>query len=448
MNFIRPDSVGRRMIKVLDPEQIENFSRDDPKKFLDREDVSLQTKFGYLKNLLMKNNIETLVRVEKFLINTIQEDNLTIYQKFRLVDDFCSLPNGMMLYKTVEWIHYTVIELHWILFKMNIDAEYKVQALNFLLRSNMQKHRKDEAIRELQTIAINGQNTMATNKLANIIDLLLNSNADQTIVTQLMTTLRTRKTIDEQKRHDGLLLPLPVPLPPNIYKDTQNVHDSSINNSIKKFLDILAKDTHKDTYKYKILDKNPIELIDEIEAKMFTLPFYCNKISTSLNRISTDYSIFSSHNQLRLRDILQRVWNRIMNNMEGEMQAEVIKRLAEELKDMSGMCSTGHMSRIVNTLNGFDPDLVISISWSQQITANISARINTELKKEENENLLNAMIETDENLRKPYLVFIENLKKPIYTELLKEYSGVIKNGDFSEKQFTEIFEQNYKNFCK
>lgn len=441
------DDIGRVVIKTLDSKVLEEFSRDDPKKFLDRQDLPLSTKFGYLKHLLMKNNVEIMVRVEKFLINTLQEDTLSTYQKFRLADDFASMPNGMMLYKTVEWIHYTVIELHWILFKMNIDIEYKIQALNFLLRSNIQMHRKNEAVRELQTIAVNGQNTMPTNKLANIIDLLMHSGVDEQVVQQLMTTLRAREAAEEAKRQEQIRRARPIPgrndffrPPANVYDDSQNVHDSDINNSIKKFLDILAKDVHKDTYKYRILEKNPVELIDEIEARLRQLPIFCQDITISLNRISTDFAKFSNNNQFRIRDILQRVWNRIMNCMEGEMQEEVIKRLAEELKEMSGTCSTGHMSRIVNTLSGFDPDLVISISWTTQINANITARLNNELKKPENEDLVNAMIETDEKLREPYVTFVKNLKATIYAELLKEYTNL------GEKEFTKIFNEKYKSF--
>lgn len=440
------DDIGRVVIKTLDSKVLEKFSRDDQKQFLDREDLPLSTKFGYLKHLLMKNNVEIMVRVEKFLINTLQEDTLSTYQKFRLADDFACMPNGMMLYKTVEWVYHTVIELHWILFKMNIDIEYKIQALNFLLRSNIQMHRKNEAVQELQTIAVNGENTMPTNKLANIIDLLMHSGADEQVVQRLMATLRARETAEEERRHRQIrLMPMPgrddfFRPPANVYNDSQNVHDSDINNSIKRFLDILAKDVHKDTYNYRILEKNPVELIDEIEVRLRQLPIFCRDISDSLNRISTDFAKFSNNNQFRLRDILQRVWNRIMNCMEGEMQKEAIKRLAEELKEMSGTCSTGHMSRIVNTLSGFDPDLVISISWATQINANITARINNELRKPENEDLVNAMIETDAKMREPYIIFVKNLRPIIYAELLKEYTNL------GEKEFTKIFDEKYKNF--
>jgi hypothetical protein len=433
-----------RPSRIMIPlESIDLSEKKDFQNLLEKEDVKLETKLSSLKFMLMQNKIDILVKIEKFLINILHEDTLSTYQKLRLIDDFSSRRNAMMRYKTVEWVHNTVIELYWILFKMNIDIESKIQCLNFLLRSDIQYHRKIEAVNELQTIATNGRNTMPVNRLANLVDLLMHSGiTTPEIINDLMATLRAREaqmyTTDLQ---DG------IRHPPNVYGDSQNVHDSDINNSIKDFLDLLAKDVHNNEYKYDILHKNPVELIDEIEVVLAENGFKDSAIKNSLDRISTDFAKFSNKNQFRLRDILQRVWNRIMNCIPLNIQKDLLQRLSEELVEMSGTCSTGHMSRIVNVLSGYTEDLKITISWQKQISANIIARLNKRMQADESGDIVNAMIETDETARLPYTQFLVSNKVEIHTELLQEYELVFDKKEhtivLTKEMFTNIFENSY-----
>jgi hypothetical protein len=53
-------------------------------------------------------------------------------------------------------------------------------------------------------------------------------------------------------------------------------------------------------------------------------------------------------------------------------------RLLEELIEMSGTCSSGFASRLVNVISGFG-DFNITISWKDQIIANFSGRLNARI---------------------------------------------------------------------
>jgi len=59
---------------------------------------------------------------------------------------------------------------------------------------------------------------------------------------------------------------------------------------------------------------------------------------------------------------------------------EMYKRLLEELDDMSGTCSSGFASRLVNVISGFG-EFNIKISFTDQIISNFAGRLNSRLKK-------------------------------------------------------------------
>ena len=78
-----------------------------------------------------------------------------------------------------------------------------------------------------------------------------------------------------------------------------------------------------------------------------------------------------------LSKILIKLWSYINGN---DNRDEMIKRLIEELEDMSGTCSSGFVSRLVNCLSGFG-DFSIEISIDQQLVANFIGRLNAYARK-------------------------------------------------------------------
>ena len=57
--------------------------------------------------------------------------------------------------------------------------------------------------------------------------------------------------------------------------------------------------------------------------------------------------------------------NRILIHQEKE---EILKILEEEIKDTICQCFTGRLTRLLNVLNGFYPDIQIQIGSNEQIT--------------------------------------------------------------------------------
>ena len=99
-----------------------------------------------------------------------------------------------------------------------------------------------------------------------------------------------------------------------------------------------------------------------------------NKIYLSLNRIEIDRSTYLGNSLSR---ILVKIWSYIQIN---EFKEELIKRLLQELEEMSGTCSSGFVGRLINTLSGFS-DLTINISFQDQIISNFIGRLNSYTRK-------------------------------------------------------------------
>jgi Leucine-rich repeat (LRR) protein len=139
----------------------------------------------------------------------------------------------------------------------------------------------------------------------------------------------------------------------NIYNDNQNVHNSSIQQSLKKNI-------------IKLLETKPEinidECINEIKYEIST----CNLIIeyTLDNSIHTELNVTFS-------DVLLAVWSRIREHINKQ---EIIKILNIEMLDSECKCFTGRLTRLVNCLCGFEQDIVYEIDSSEQMS-NISKQL-------------------------------------------------------------------------
>ena len=134
----------------------------------------------------------------------------------------------------------------------------------------------------------------------------------------------------------------------NLYTDTQNVHTSSIQQSIKDSI-------------YNLLNqvKNDIK-INYLDDEILTI-----QTKEALVEYSKDETI---HGQLNctFEEILQAVLLEI-NKLPIDMQIEVKKRLNEEMDDGICKCFTGRLSRLVNSLSGYSDKVSIKISSAEEI---------------------------------------------------------------------------------
>jgi hypothetical protein len=139
----------------------------------------------------------------------------------------------------------------------------------------------------------------------------------------------------------------------SIYDDGQNVHDHQINKSITESL-------------YRLLDDNSKtvctdqQLLDEIIRDTI--------LSKQSKEALIEYSkIGDVHSQLNVTfmEALKCIWTVIREHK----QSNEIKRiLDQEIQDSICKCFTGRLSRLVNSLNGFDPRVFVRISDSQEIS--------------------------------------------------------------------------------
>lgn len=90
--------------------------------------------------------------------------------------------------------------------------------------------------------------------------------------------------------------------------------------------------------------------------------------------ISKDYFV-------TFEQVFVKVWERIINPEKFESlwidgvkpdKIEMMRRFKQEMQEASGMCFTGRLSRLVNTLMGFYSDIHIGVGGSDQINARIS----------------------------------------------------------------------------
>ena len=134
----------------------------------------------------------------------------------------------------------------------------------------------------------------------------------------------------------------------NLYNDTQNVHSSSIQQSIKDSIYNLMKEVKNDSK------------INYLDDEILTV-----QTKEALIEYSKDETI---HSQLEctFEEVLQAVLLEI-NNLSDELQKEVKNRLNEEMEDGLCKCFTGRISRLVNSLSGYSDKVSIKISSAEEI---------------------------------------------------------------------------------
>lgn len=166
-----------------------------------------------------------------------------------------------------------------------------------------------------------------------------------------------------------------------VYEDTQNVHDSNINESVlKACIGIMAvyrpeeMDTEERTR--KLVDRFPDQEED---------------IKSVMERVCFDTARFShGDDTFSLYNLVSSLFQYIDKHKERD---ELYSRLVEEMVSMNRYCSTGHLSRFVNVIQGFteDPDLCVRISDEQQVASSIMHRLN-KIMEGAREEIMDAMI--------------------------------------------------------
>jgi uncharacterized protein (UPF0147 family) len=284
---------------------------------------------------------------------------------------------------------------------------YRILAGQYLLQK-LKSHLTESEINHIQSLLLDIANDtdLDINLRADAADTLLSLGSEP--VVRLATAI-----IEELGRT--------TIVPRTIYDNAQNVHtqevSESIEESISKLLDypIKTDESGTDQIDFVFVMSKILGLLEEERktyistaqksvstetdcvychrpcSKQFELSskkqlFVCgsicekkyirdDKIRISLNRIDLDRVLYSKYNQT-MSAILIRIWSYIVQNTHYD---KLVCRLLEELEEMSGTCSSGIASRLINVISGYD-DFNIRISWEDQIAGNLAGRLNAKIR--------------------------------------------------------------------
>lgn len=153
---------------------------------------------------------------------------------------------------------------------------------------------------------------------------------------------------------------------------------------------------------------------------------------SSFQRIVMDTSTYFGYTMI---DIIRYVYKKIQLSSHKE---ELEKRMMEELIDMHGWCSTGHVVRLLNILQGYEEQVVLSIDPVKELYAAVLARLKFAMKtlsKELQEEMILEFCSDEKSLLEE---FVEQYSP--YEELLKEYP------DMDRAIFNETVEKATKNY--
>ena len=133
-----------------------------------------------------------------------------------------------------------------------------------------------------------------------------------------------------------------------IYNDNQNVHNSDINKSISQSIYAILNSVDNNNFYMNDILCDPILTTETKES----LVEYCasNDVHSTLN--------------VTFAEVLQSVWCIIQKHADS---IEIKRILNAEMSESICKCFTGRLSRLINTLNGFDDRVCIMISNNDAI---------------------------------------------------------------------------------
>lgn len=248
-----------------------------------------------------------------------------------------------------------------------------------------------------------------------------------------------------------------------VYQDKQNVHNSVVNKSV-----LTSCENLYERYKSLIVSINKNEFADSIKKGLGkgadSVPFgerpygfhsphdfssqnlvprsggspeeSGGKVNHSIDYIRDSIAVFGKL-RITLMDVLSAVWLYILESKDKE---ELKGRLVEELTDMDGKCSTGHLARIINVIQGFteNEELKIKIGVLDQCKSVVRVYLERRLRECEDEKVLSGMVEGSEE----YKIFIRGCIKDVVKEWGQTYGvDMLDNiaGIVNEFCGTEIF---------
>lgn len=266
------------------------------------------------------------------------------------------------------------------------------QILKYILKNSLASGETIQAILDEFEVLF-ADNAVSQYIKMEIADIFLLNNREER-GNQMIATLRGYRVTDIENER-------------TVYDDSQNVHDEKVNKSVLraacKLIEMYSEGEFDEVkIKKELVEMSPVS--EESVTKVF-------------ERIQIDTAQFShGDNRFNLYTVFANLWKFIsLHRHEKELKI----RLLEEIISMALYCSTGHLSRFINVIQGYteDPDLCIKISDFAQIKAVVSNMLQKMLTSAPEE-VMESMIDSDQSIFVEFVVDKMNGKIP---EIVKEY---------------------------
>jgi hypothetical protein len=348
--------------ETTDDDEIREIKKENNLIIKKRNEERL--KKGYIslnnvyKEMYKNNNISTILKVEainllsncvdyvddinEYIKDIISNINLDIEFRYKLI---LSIEN-FNLEKDIK-MKLINDNLIIILNHKENNIMYRILAGQYLLQNKTNINESSELLYDICV-----DDTIDFNLRADAADILLSLSTDEykTKAINIIKYLGTSNKFGGGNK--------------GIYDNSQNVHIDSIDKSVYKIIEFIAS---------KNKTNKTIENISKLLLNFCDNDILKDKVNVSIQRIVLDRKLYINNTLL---DIFLKLYEYIDNH---EYKDELINRLVEELIDMAHTCSSGFVSRLVNTLSGFT-EHCISISYTEQLISNFIGRMNYHLK--------------------------------------------------------------------
>lgn len=334
-------------------ESIYNYNKEEGWKFYNDitneecfKSISFPLKVSCFKYLFQTDIYysETLDKITLLLLDEKYDCEYRYKTLFKLTKE-----NNESLYKRYMYdLHINFIK------HPKVYTQYKILASQYILQ-NFDKN--EEILELLSTFAVD--DTLDYNLRADASDMLVRFGVDK--YKEIGKDMIILLGKDKNKLR-------------TVYNNRQNVHAKEIDESVRRSILQIAGMKTIENEEGKLITYN--EIIEKIKCKNEEK----DKVNSSLLRIELDQTIYDGGQTLS--SIFIKIYSIIQTHPEKE---ELNKRLVEELVDMADTCSSGHLSRLVNILSGYEIDgkvYSVEIGFKDQIKSNLIARLSYRIKED------------------------------------------------------------------
>jgi hypothetical protein len=283
------------------------------------------------------------------------------------------------------------------------------QILKYILRANINLRKEEHCLEVLNEFdqLFNNEDVSIYTKMEIADIFLLNNRTTRGLeMLDILRRLEYNLILDANDANNAALYKRVL----TVYSDSQNVHDTNVNDSVLKACVHLMEIEPPNSFDTETVR----QILKEIS------PEHNDIIDTVLERIEIDTSSFTwNNNRFGLYDVFSSLWSYIRKH---SSFSELCTRLIEEMSAMVKYCTTGHVSRFINTIQGYTEDekLQVRITQEQQIRAVVVHYLDTVITNA-TEDVTDAMIGDDKTAFYEFIVDKMNNRIP---QLLEDYGEI------------------------